>query len=149
LRPESKNPTRVQRAGVNHQHPTEEPVMNHRQHEEARRKRRIADVQSAMGRLGLPRDDELFAAWYVDEGRSDGHRDAYNAFCAPVDGVSPKDRVLRLDRIEKVTRRAHMNMITDPWARNFATWYVDTGRTDPLLGAWDEWRAVRFAREAS
>ena len=123
--------------------------MDHRQHEEARRKRQIADVQAQAKRLNLPQDDALFATWYVDEGRKDSVESAHLTYRTPVDGVSPKGRMERQERIEEVTRRAHMHMITDPWAKNFATWYVDEERDEPLLKAWDEWRAERFTRSAS
>jgi hypothetical protein len=122
--------------------------VHYQQHVEARHRKQIADVQSLMRHHGFPLD-ELFAAWYVDEDRKDSLADAYEAYCTPIDGVSPKDREERKSRIKQVTYRAHAVMITDPWAANFAAWYVDEDRIDPLLSAWDEWRTARFARGAA
>jgi len=122
-----------------------EGSMHYRQHEEAKRRKRIADIQALMRLDGLPQKDELFAAWYVDEGRKDLHLDAWEVYRTPVGGISPKGREERQVRITNVTRQARTLLITDPWATNFATWYVDAGRADPLLNAWDEWRAARKA----
>ncbi|MFB7647191.1 hypothetical protein ACFC0S_17065 [Streptomyces sp. NPDC056084] len=117
--------------------------MNHRQYEEARCKKLMRDVQSWARRQGMAAEADLFAAWFVDKWRQDSYTDAYRCYVTAVDGVSPRDRAIRQERIDQVIRRAHRVLIEDPYARNFAAWYVDTERTDLLLDAWDAWWAER------